>query len=87
MAHYMTTDGNVEDKKVRNFAHAQELVGGMVEVVRGVTMTGRLFTMLVNEEGLLLGLPLNTTATVYSGQEIVGNALVLTDAEVKRVLR
>ena len=40
--------------------------------------------MLVNEEGLWLDLPLNTTATVYSGQQIVGNALVLTDAEAKR---
>tara|TARA_Y100001973_G_scaffold31779_1_gene47945 strand:- start:85 stop:318 length:234 start_codon:yes stop_codon:yes gene_type:complete len=51
---------------------AQEAVGGFVEVIpveRG--------QLLVNEEGLLMSLPLNPTASQIAGRPIVGNALLL----------
>lgn len=51
---------------------AQKFVGGYVEVV---SLGKR--QMLVNEEGLLIGLPVNPEASQLAGQMIVGNALVL----------
>jgi hypothetical protein len=51
----------------------QSFVGGIVEVVR---LPGGA-QLLVNEEGLIYGLPLNKEATQIAGQSIVGNALVL----------
>lgn len=51
---------------------AQEAVGGFVEVLP--VQDGQL---LVNEEGLILSLPSNPTASEIAGQPIVGNALLL----------
>jgi hypothetical protein len=65
------------------FPEAQRLVGGMVEPVR--LPNGD--TILVNEEGLLMGLPINTAASLLAGQTLVGPAIYLTKAETKRVLR
>ena len=51
---------------------AQEAVGGFVEVIpveRG--------QLLVNEEGLILQLSPNPTASQIAGRPIVGNALLL----------
>jgi hypothetical protein len=85
MAEYIKADGSVEIIKVRDFKHAQELVGGFVEVVASYQHEG--CTLLVNEEGLLLELPLNTTASVLTGLHIVGNALRLSKSETKRIMR
>ena len=65
------------------FPEAQRLVGGMVEPVR--LPNGD--TILVNEEGLLMGLPINTAASLLAGKTLVGPAIYLTKAETKRVLR
>jgi hypothetical protein len=54
---------------------AQSFVGGLVELVR---LPGNV-QMLVNEEGLIYGLPLNRAASQIAGQPIVGNALILRD--------
>lgn len=51
----------------------QEAVGGYVELVE----LDNGDQLLVNEEGLLLGLPLNTWATSLVGRRIVGRALLL----------
>ena len=85
MAEYIKTDGSVEVITVRNFKHAQELVGGFVEVVASYKHEG--CTLLVNEEGLLRNLPLNATASVLTGEHIVGNALRLSKSETKKVMR
>lgn len=51
----------------------QELVGGYIEPVRlhdnGV--------MLVDEDGLMKGLPLNPMASVIAGTKIVGTAVIV----------
>jgi len=61
-------------------------VGGLVEVVR-LPVEGEDEVMLVNEEGLLQGLPLNLTASMMSGGPIVGNVVVLTGkAAIDQVL-
>ena len=85
MAEYIKTDGSVEVIEVRDFKHAQELVGGYVEIVHSYKHQG--CTLIVNEEGLNLQLPLNATASVLTGLHIVGNAVRLTKSESKRVIR
>ncbi len=51
---------------------AQNAVGGLVEML--AVQDGQL---LVNEEGLILRLPSNPTASQMAGRPIVGNALLL----------
>ncbi len=51
---------------------AQNAVGGFVEVLP--VQDGQL---LVNEEGLILRLPFNPTASQMAGRPIVGKALLL----------
>lgn len=51
----------------------QDMVGGYVA---RIALPGR-SVMLVNEEGLPRGLPLNETASRYAVQQIVGDVVVL----------
>lgn len=55
---------------------AQQDVGGYVELI--TLRDGS--QMLVNEEGRLLDLPYNVSASQASGQYIVGDAVILTGA-------
>ena len=52
----------------------QAAVGGYIETVR--LRVGDA-VMIVNEEGLLLGLPYNTLASGFAGREIVGTAIIV----------
>ncbi len=61
------------DKEPPSLHEAQEVVGGLVELVR--LSDGD--QMLVNEEGLLHGLPHNKLASEVANRPIVGNALIL----------
>ena len=61
------------DKEPPSLHEAQELVGGLVELVR--LSDGD--QMLVNEEGLILGLPHNKMASEVANRPIVGNVLIL----------
>lgn len=61
---------NGTDFKLRE---VQKMIGGYVEVV--YLRDGRI--MLVDEEGLLKGLPLNRAASRMAGRPIVGEALVM----------
>ena len=54
---------------------AQQIVGGLVEMVRSPTKPD--WQILVNEEGLIEGLPFNEEATELCGTGIVGPAVVL----------
>ena len=54
---------------------AQQIVGGLVEMVRSPTKPD--WQSLVNEEGLIEGLPFNEEATELCGTGIVGPAVVL----------
>mgnify|MGYP003656708642 FL=1 len=63
------------EHKQPTLAAAQEMVGGMVEMVRSPTNPD--IQILVNEEGLLKGLPFNEEATELCGTGIVGNAVIL----------
>ena len=54
---------------------AQKIVGGLVEMVHSPSEPD--WQILVNEEGLLTGLPFNAEATKLCGTGIVGPAIVL----------
>lgn len=54
---------------------AQAIVGGLVEMVKSPENPD--WQVLVNEEGLLRGLPFNEEATKLCGTGIVGEAIVL----------
>jgi uncharacterized protein DUF3846 len=60
----------------------EELQGFVAGYIQIVPMVPRqTFDMLVNEEGLLLDLPLNAKASILAGQAIAGNALCLSREE------
>ena len=63
-----------EDRRP-SLQEAQELVGGLVQMVRSPTKQD--WQILVNEEGLLADLPFNDEATKICGTGIVGPAIVL----------
>jgi|TARA_R110000803_G_scaffold95553_1_gene163610 hypothetical protein len=56
-------------------SEAQELVGGLVEMVRSPTDPD--IQVLVNEEGMLHNLPFNEEATKLCNTGIVGDAIIL----------
>ena len=64
---------NIIIKVPPTLKEAQEFVGGWIEMV--YLKNGD--QMIVNEEGLLLGLPVNRIASAIAGQCIVGNVLIL----------
>lgn len=63
------------------FAEARDAVGGFVEVVR---VDGGV--LLVNEEGMILGLPMNFNASFRCGGPLFGPVVVLTGGDVDAVL-
>jgi hypothetical protein len=79
----MQPDG-VLTKCAASFEACQRAVGGSVELVR--LRGGDI--LLVNEEGLLMGLPLNPGASLLTGrkQRLVGPAVYVPAALVKQVL-
>jgi len=63
-----------EDKQP-TLDEAQAIVGGLVEMVNSPEHPD--WQILVNEEGLLRGLPFNEEATKLCGTGIVGEAIIL----------
>lgn len=96
MAKYYRTNGRVTTVKPKNgssfsLAELQKFVGGMIEIVP--LPSGN--SIIVNEEGKVIGLPKNTKATEVWKQEypiekyphnndelIAGDALVATEKEL-----
>ena len=74
--------------KTPTFKECQKIVGGLVELVRinDDEANGEQVVMLVNEEGLILGLEENVNAAILAKHYIAGNAVVLTGPEVNKVL-
>ena len=56
----------------------QSIVGGLFDVARGEGPGGEAISVWVNDEGLLMGLPLNERASVIAGRgaHLVGDAFV-----------
>ncbi len=81
MATLLKTDGTATEVKPANgkkftLAEAQALVGGYVERVRA-----RNGFLLVNEEGLLKGLPWNLAASGMVGFTLVGDVVLYNHGE------
>jgi len=55
----------------------QAAVGGLIEYVY-IRYNRKKTIMVVNEEGRLIGLPVNPIASLIAGQTLVGNVLLLT---------
>lgn len=51
-------------------------VGGYIEIVR-LQALGDPYRMVVNEEGAVMGLPLNMLASILYGDAIFGNAVIM----------
>ena len=66
---------HVFEDRSPTLSEAQELVGGLVELVHSPEHKD--WQILVNEEGLLHGLPFNEEATKLCGTGSVGDAVVL----------
>lgn len=72
MAVILKSNGSRErDVKIKSLKQMQELVGGYVEFVY---LNEKV--LIVNEEGLLFGLPRNNQATEIAGHPIVGDAIL-----------
>lgn len=90
MAKLYKVDGSVEDLVPENgkffsLKEMQAAVGGLIEVVQ--LDEGR--TLVVNEEGKMLGLPPNEKATgmalrhLFDGDWIAGNAVLCEKGEIR----
>jgi hypothetical protein len=82
MAKHIKTDGTEHEYLPKDdkftLEELQSAVGGMIEVAPN-SPQGKV--LLVNEEGLLLGLPLNPFASRLIHYPIVGDALLLDESE------
>lgn len=84
----LSTDNTIEVKDFGEplYKTVGEAVGGYIEIVYPALLE-KPYLMIVNEEGLLQGLPLNTTGsflyrTQIHGQPIVGNAVIMKNGYV-----
>jgi hypothetical protein len=80
MATLIKTDGSVvEDYDVSSLEKLQEAVGGYIEIVT----IDKEMCLIVNEEGLLMGLPHNMWASMVANRTIVGNVIHMKRNEIR----
>ncbi len=76
MSEVIYTDGSRESiPGTLTLKEMQGKVGGLIEVVYLEDGT----KMVVNEEGLIDGLPINSEASIIANRIIVGNAIITTE--------
>lgn len=76
------TDGNQEQRsldKSNLLGELQAIVGGYIERMPLPLMKGH--CLIVNEEGLIYGLPLNPYYTKLNSQPFVGNAVLMKESD------
>lgn len=84
MAFIINTSGDETEMIPKNgsdfeLKELQDVVGGLIELVP--LTNGKL--LIVDEEGLLKSLPVNTKASLLARQTIVGTAVVCEDSQLK----
>ena len=80
MATLVKTDGQVvEDYDVSSLEKLQEAVGGYIQIVT----VDREMCLVVNEEGLLMGLEQNIWASMIAGSTIVGDVIYMKRNEIR----
>jgi hypothetical protein len=82
MPKLIDSSGNMFARPDMTFEGAQVAVGGMVEVI---TLSEDQ-VLLVNEEGLLHGLPENRIASLMARRLIVGDVVYLEGDEIQQML-
>ena len=80
MAKIIRTNGKMEDLTDVSLESLQAGVGGWIEIVR--LPNGQ--DMVVNEEGLIHGLPQNLTASRLAGQPLVGDCILCKRGELNK---
>ena len=83
MAELIRANGTVTHvalPKKDRLAIMQQSVGGLIEFVYA-RYNGKKVALVVNEEGLLIGLPINQLASLIARQPLVGDVLLLTAKE------
>jgi hypothetical protein len=68
----------IKDVDISTLKQMQNLVGGYIEIVY---LDGDEL-MIVNEEGVLFGLPHNVLASALSGKIIVGDVIIAKNLEI-----
>lgn len=82
MAKIIKCTGDIEEVKPANGTNSfsleelQSFVGGVIELVHSTSIP-----LIVNEEGLLLELPINEKATEMSGIILIGDVVYLSEEE------
>ena len=62
----------------------QELVGGWIERIPHIVYQGkRRYECYVNEEGILMNLPINIQASIIAGQPIFGNMVMVLEGDLE----
>lgn len=79
-AFVITTENEIRLEEFKTFMDFGRAVGGLIEIVYPAGLDP--YRMLVNEEGLLEGLPVNRRASKLYGAQIVGNAVIAKEGMV-----
>ena len=80
MATLVKTDGTiVEDYDVSTLEKLQEAVGRYIEILT----TDREMCLVLNEEGLVMGLEQNVWASLIAGRTIVGDVIYMRRNEIR----
>jgi hypothetical protein len=83
MATLIKTDGKAKPfRELPSFEECRNLLRAHIEIVRINSQQ----ILLVDEEGLMKRLPRNESASKISGQDIVGDAILLGTAEEVRLV-
>lgn len=81
------TDGYVEDKEwptVPSLEEMQRIVGGYIERVTAMSLTiEEEYEVIVNEDGLMLGLSFNEAAEGLTGYTFFGDVLIFSGTPMK----
>lgn len=85
MAILMKADGTIttvhpKDGVSFQLDELQAFVGGYIEIIH--LKSKEHCIMVVNEEGLIIGLPFNRDASLIYGSPLVGDVLMCNDSEV-----
>ena len=85
MALYIKSDGTYEEIEIprqESLKFLQEKVGGYIEIVYPAVPNADYEGLVVNEEGRLLGLPVNVMAAALFGPILTGDVIAFKPGEV-----
>ena len=82
MARLLKSSGEIlPNVSISTLKEMQELVGGYIEFV----YTEKKLVLIVNEEGLIISLPVNQMASEIADQVIVGDVIEVPESEFQKL--